>query len=113
MRIEKIAENAPAPYGRHDTDVLDDLVVCIDRVLVKLHTTIGTTQLIRLLVSQPSDAQMKNLVAWLRLARSFNKLDGYFAQGKPTYGTFGKPRILWLLTPDARNDIETYLASIE
>lgn len=112
MRIEKIAAEAPAPYGRHDADALDDLVVYVDRVLVKQHAAIGTTQLIRLLVSQPSDTEMKNLVAWLRLARSLNKLEGYFTQGKPTHGTFGKPRILWLLTPDARNDIETYRSSL-
>ena len=110
MSIEDIAAKGPAPYGKHDPVMLDNLVLAIDRLLLVHHKTMGTTQLIRLLLSQPGDAQKKTLIAWVRLARIEGKLEGCYTAGKPTAGTFGKPRIHWTLTADKRAEIENYIA---
>lgn len=113
MNIERFAAKGPAPYGKHDATMLDDFTVAVDRAMVTQHKAIGTTQLVRLMQSQPSDAQMKSLIGWLRLARAEGKLEGYYTQGKPTAGTFGKPRIFWLLSAEKREEIEEYMEFVE
>lgn len=110
MSIEKIANIPPPMFGGHDIQLLDDFIECVDEALVKQHAAIGTTQLVRLILPRASDAQVKNLVAWLRLGRRENKFGGYFTQGKPAFGTFGKPRLLWLLSPDMRNSVANSVA---
>lgn len=57
--------------------------------------TLPTGKLLAALKSDLTNDEIKSLCSHLSRARAAGYLDGYFTQGKPTGGTFGKPSFRW------------------
>ena len=119
MNMKDIMTRGPSPFKSNDEGIAC-VTEAIETVLNDVaEPGISTSELGRRLGAKAGG--MKALTPWIALARKTGALDGYFTQGAPHYGTFGKPAYLWhaakpkpAMTQDQRrtwmkeNDPETY-----